>query len=103
MEKMWFPCGDIVLEPTNAQFNIYFIVSGRVLFESVEELSPGFDSFELGADQIFGEMLGRRATALAPTKLLKLPAEDLASLMESNATVRKAMAGIMVRRLRRAC
>jgi len=100
MEKMWFPRGDVVLEPTSALFNIYFIVSGRVSFESVEHQPPAFERFELGAYQIFGEMLGRRATALAPTKLLKLPAEDLARLMENSATVREAMAASC---LRRAC
>eukprot|EP00419_Tripos_fusus_P021332 CAMPEP_0172756122 /NCGR_PEP_ID=MMETSP1074-20121228/161177_1 /TAXON_ID=2916 /ORGANISM="Ceratium fusus, Strain PA161109" /LENGTH=646 /DNA_ID=CAMNT_0013589331 /DNA_START=162 /DNA_END=2102 /DNA_ORIENTATION=- len=110
MEKKWYPSGDKILEFGDPVFNVYFIISGRVRVEVFDESalnndipdSPRrvVDTFDLGPDEIFGEMPRRRVTTLLPTKLLVLPAEDLARLMEMNASVRRSMAKEMVEQLR---
>jgi len=110
MEKKWYPAGDKILELNDPEFNVYFIISGRVRIDVFDESalnddipdSPRriIDTFELGPDEIFGEMPRRRVTTLFPTKLLVLPAEDVARLMETNTSVRRAMAKEMVEQLR---
>eukprot|EP00928_Gymnodinium_smaydae_P074337 TRINITY_DN57398_c0_g1_i1.p1 TRINITY_DN57398_c0_g1~~TRINITY_DN57398_c0_g1_i1.p1 ORF type:complete len:687 (-),score=62.56 TRINITY_DN57398_c0_g1_i1:171-2231(-) len=141
MHKKQFMAGDTILAPTDANLNIYFIVSGCVRFDFLyaepspdspkleknarfeyRQTSPGsesnqpyatrsrsfianqtltMESFELGPDEVFGEMTYRRAIATTPTKVLVMPEDQLSKLIQSHASVRKAMSSRVLERLRR--
>eukprot|EP00929_Paragymnodinium_shiwhaense_P008904 TRINITY_DN112894_c0_g1_i1.p1 TRINITY_DN112894_c0_g1~~TRINITY_DN112894_c0_g1_i1.p1 ORF type:complete len:738 (+),score=164.66 TRINITY_DN112894_c0_g1_i1:249-2462(+) len=122
MYKQTFKAGDVILEPNEEELNIYFVISGMVQFDIFEsETDPMsascfgtlgsegdigqsmtvVDSYVLGVDQVFGEMMNRRATALTSTKLLVLPDHHLVRLVEQHASVRSAMVLRILARFRR--
>jgi len=113
MYKKCFAAGEEMLDPSQAELNVYFILNGTVLFDILEDPAQReggtgtseeeviVESFQLGINGIFGEMSLRRATAVERTTVLVLPAQHLTGLIERNESVRNAMALRMLQRLRR--
>eukprot|EP00440_Ansanella_granifera_P000622 gb/GFBE01000675.1/.p1 GENE.gb/GFBE01000675.1/~~gb/GFBE01000675.1/.p1 ORF type:complete len:756 (+),score=175.56 gb/GFBE01000675.1/:1-2268(+) len=129
MYKQRYAAGDVIMSGDTRDNGIYFILSGVVqvellcketkemaristtsqenLHRAPTDVSLALNTWDLGTNQIFGEMcllagsdIQTRAIAKEKTKVLVLPGHEVAQLIDSNLAVRDQVSLRAVERLR---
>eukprot|EP00397_Hematodinium_sp_SG-2012_P013370 GEMP01013573.1.p1 GENE.GEMP01013573.1~~GEMP01013573.1.p1 ORF type:complete len:825 (+),score=170.16 GEMP01013573.1:178-2652(+) len=97
MEKESFSKGEVIFEELDQNSSIFFLLMGKVQITVFDSATDGevLDVFELGPNDVFGEMslfvghpIPATAIALLSSKVLRLPGDALHSFMQKEASLR---------------
>lgn len=109
MYKARYKAGDVIINDVH-KTGIYFIISGMVRLQIVDDPKAGADdqlyTWDLGPNQIFGDMvvlsgsfINTVVEALVPTKVLVLPHHEVARLLDTSESMRHSVSLSAVSRL----